>query len=106
MRFNSFLMGGVVGAAAAVYFSRRNMGMGSMMKNMGMPNLAESMKNEITKERSTSTQTNSTSHSEHAQHEQSGGIDQVAEIAAQDAGVMSEVNKILDENDQSSIQTH
>ncbi|CAM3570616.1 hypothetical protein [Marinicrinis lubricantis] len=96
MRMGTFLLGGIAGAAAVMYLSKRNFSVMAVM-----PQLTQGLKNTMQSSRDIG---GSTSKSSGSGTDSAADLDKVAEMASKDPSVMGEVNKIMEENGQNSVK--
>ncbi|MCL6460074.1 MAG: hypothetical protein K6T85_18940 [Gorillibacterium sp.] len=102
MRMSGFLIGGLVGAAAATYFSRGNK-ISGMMPNVAMSGIGTSVGKAMSAmiTGSNKTQNNSAQKNNQPsgnQDPRSLGLDKVSELVSKDSFVKAQVNGILSEN--------
>jgi Sec-independent protein translocase protein TatA len=103
MRMGMFLLGGIVGAAAVVYINRNNMMM-SNFSNAGQ-SVGKMMDNAKTKFSSMNMGMNRDSEKSNQNSTQSNektNLSKVEEIVNKDANLKSQVDEILENNNQSS----
>jgi thioredoxin reductase len=99
MRMSSFVVGGIVGAAAAIYMSRNNKPIMYSLSQAGesvnkMMDTAMNKMKVMTDKQSAGQYTDT-----------AGGLDKVEEMAEKDPQVKQKVDEILEENTSSSFQT-
>lgn len=96
MKFSTFILGGLVGAAA-VMIIQRNGRMASLAGNIGWNRIKTRMNG--MKDDAIGKMWSSRFES----HESEGGLDKVANLASQDSDVQRRVNEILEESGQHRI---
>jgi len=89
MRMSSFIIGGLVGAAAVVYFNRNNKPIMFSLSQAGesVNRMVDAAMNKVRENKSDS------------------GLNQVKQMAEKDPEVKHEINEIMKENSESQFQT-
>ncbi|TDF99317.1 hypothetical protein [Paenibacillus piri] len=108
MKFGSFLLGGLVGAAAVVYFSKNSMFFSALSSSQSAGKMMDKAKDRMTKatgkvtasDTFTASKTESKSAADHSVHKDAavGGLGKVQEIINQDPELKVTVQEILSHN--------
>ncbi len=94
MRMSSFVVGGLVGAAAVMYFSRNNKSMALGSLNQVMGRTKNSMMDFASSAMSQGMNKNMSSHKQ-SKADKQAGLDKVEKIINEDPSVKAEVDKIM-----------
>lgn len=112
MRMSGFLLGGLVGVAAANYFMRGGK-MSGMMPNLAMSGMGSSVGKAMSSMMTGRSDNQSSASSNAAgkpeafgkQDARSVGLDKVSDLISKDAYVKAQVHEIMQENHQKDVHT-
>ncbi|OXM88093.1 hypothetical protein [Paenibacillus rigui] len=113
MKFGSFLLGGLVGAAAVVYFNNKSKSMllsAFTSNNQSLGHVMDKAKDRFTDQSAedkakSKAAANTSFKKDDPFNTAGGGLEKVKDIVKEDPQLKSTVNEILAENDQKEVHT-